>query len=291
MIAPQEVFLQQNLPKVEPVMYGIVNVSVANMRQWALFQSETVNQVVLGNTVSIFEFQNDFYYVENRDGYHGWLNKHILVTGSREMVAEWENSERIVCNQHYAMVREKPDHQSTVISDVVPCANLRLLEPVSGFAKVALPDGRVGYIENKNYISETEQKSLKVTPQKIATLVRQFLGLPYFWGGITPKGFDCSGLVQTTFRLLNVELPRNASQMANIGEEVDIKNGFDNLQIADLLFFGNTLKRITHVAIYLGDLLFIHAEGYVKINSLNQNDSQFNEMRYNTLLKARRVLV
>ena len=92
-----------------------------------------------------------------------------------------------------------------------------------------------------------------------------------------------------------VIIPRDASQQVSIGEEVDTKNGFGNLQKGDLLFFGKkatekSKERITHVAIYLGDMKYIHSSGRVRINSLDQNEEDFNKYRYDTFIRAKRIL-
>ena len=116
------------------------------------------------------------------------------------------------------------------------------------------------------------------------------MGIPYLWGGNSSKGFDCSGFVQTVFRLMNVDLPRDASQMAEKGTEVPLDDSLENLQIGDLLFFGKTMQRITHVALYLGNHLFIHAEGKVRINSLTPESKVYNDYRRKTLLKAQRIV-
>ena len=79
-------------------------------------------------------------------------------------------------------------------------------------------------------------------------------------------------------------------QMAEKGTEVSLDKNFENLRIGDLLFFGKTEKRITHVALYLGDNLFIHTEGNVRVNSLTPDSKIYNESRCKTLLKAQRIL-
>jgi cell wall-associated NlpC family hydrolase len=89
---------------------------------------------------------------------------------------------------------------------------------------------------------------------------------------------------------MNVELPRDASQMAEKGTEVSLSKKFEDLRIGDLFFFGKTVKRITHVALYLGDNLFIHSEGNVQVNSLAPDSKIYNESRHKTLLKAQRIL-
>lgn len=83
------------------------------------------------------------------------------------------------------------------------------------------------------------------------------LGTPYRWGGTTPKGFDCSGLVRYAFRDIDeVDLPRTSSAMARSkGKTITLAN----LQPGDLLFFNIKSRRVNHVAIYLGNNRFIHA--------------------------------
>ena len=87
----------------------------------------------------------------------------------------------------------------------------------------------------------------------------------------------------------NIHLPRDASQQVHEGELVEPGEHFENVLIGDLLFFGPTAERITHVAIYLGDRHFIHNDSLVRINSLNPEDPLYNEYRLNTLRAIKRI--
>jgi cell wall-associated NlpC family hydrolase len=91
------------------------------------------------------------------------------------------------------------------------------------------------------------------------TQVRAFLaaavsriGLPYVWGAAGPRAFDCSGLVQWSFRQAGVVMPRVAADQARTGPAVPVKD----LQPGDLLFYHTDPTApdyISHVAIYLGN--------------------------------------
>ena len=78
---------------------------------------------------------------------------------------------------------------------------------------------------------------------------KKFIGIPYLWGGLSPFGFDCSGLVQTVFRRFGIYLPRDTSQQISSGEPVKL----ENISQLDLLFFPG------HVGVCLGNGLFIHS--------------------------------
>src|SRR5205823_11360540 len=85
---------------------------------------------------------------------------------------------------------------------------------------------------------------------------RRFLGAPYQWGGVTPWGVDCSGLVQTTFAARGLVLPRDSAQQATAGDEVATAA----LGAGDLLFFrGESGNGITHVAFAAAGETLVHA--------------------------------
>jgi len=104
----------------------------------------------------------------------------------------------------------------------------------------------------------------------------------------------CSGLVKTTFYLNGIILLRDASQQARMGEPADISEGWQHLQMGDLIFFGRKAtpekkESISHVGIYIGDARFIHSAGYVRINSLDPESDIYYEGSPR-LLKAVRIL-
>lgn len=90
---------------------------------------------------------------------------------------------------------------------------------------------------------------------RAADVAAQLIGKPYRYGGNTPAGFDCSGLVQYSYRRAGIEVPRSTGEQLKEARSI----ARDELRKGDLLFFDQEGKRSSHVAIYLGNDTFIHA--------------------------------
>jgi len=123
--------------------------------------------------------------------------------------------------------------------------------------------------EIKN-ISETEEIVAMSAKDRLILFARKFINIPYKFGGSTIMGLDCSAYVQKVYGLIGINIPRSARLQfnENEGEIVDR----DSLSIGDLVFFRTYAPFPSHVGIYLGNDLFIHASSKdkkVSIDSLN----------------------
>lgn len=104
----------------------------------------------------------------------------------------------------------------------------------------------------------------KTTGDKIVAKAKQYLGVPYKWGGSDPSGFDCSGFVYYVLRSLGINVSRTQTAMYAQGTPVSKSN----LKPGDVVFFQNTYKAgLSHVGIYVGDGQFIHAPSSGKVVS------------------------
>jgi cell wall-associated NlpC family hydrolase len=112
---------------------------------------------------------------------------------------------------------------------------------------------------------------------QVVAIAMQYLGVPYVWGGSSPSGFDCSGLVSYVYAQIGVSLPHHAASMYGYGVPV----AYDDLQSGDLVFFSG----LGHMGMYVGGGSFIHAPhtgDVVKISSMSE--------RAGSYVGARRVL-
>ena len=100
----------------------------------------------------------------------------------------------------------------------------------------------------------------------VVGIAMRYLGVPYVWGGASPSGFDCSGLVMYAFAQIGVSLPHSSYAQFGMGAPVSMSQ----LQPGDLVFFAGA----SHVGIYIGGGQFIHAPhtgDVVKISSLSDH--------------------
>ena len=118
--------------------------------------------------------------------------------------------------------------------------------------------------------------SLTTTGAQIVAVAQRYIGVPYVYGGASPSGFDCSGLVQYVFNQVGISIPRVAVDQSKGGQAVSR----DNLQPGDLVFFGSP---VSHVGIYIGNGQFINAPktgDVVKISSLSTRTDYNCARRY-----------
>lgn len=138
---------------------------------------------------------------------------------------------------------------------------------------------------------EERRKSFPPEADSItASAMTFFEGTSYEWGGVTPWGCDCSGLVSSSFRLHGVHVPRDAWMQAVAGAPVAGSNGF---RPADLLFFSDEpYGKITHVAISLGGMRVVHlalGRGGYAVDDLEGGD-EYTDLLVQRFRFARRIL-
>ena len=162
-----------------------------------------------------------------------------------------------------------------------------------------LSDHKVSEVSNVTTESTTSSNSKSSTTSKqteIVNYAKQFLGVPYVYGGASKSGFDCSGFTMYVYKKFGISMRHGAQAQAKLGTAVNTNKKSasslkENLQPGDLVFFLDyeTMDEIGHCGIYIGDGKFIHASSgsghCVKINSLLPGE--YYNTRY---CAARRVI-
>jgi hypothetical protein len=271
---------------------GVVTVSVAVMKTKASHASELANQLVMGMVVKLLKYEGGWYYVQSLgDHYLGWMEPSHLALMTKEQVDATVRAPCAIVTSLFAFVREQASADGPTVCDLVVGDVLSTTGRSGGWLAVRLPDGRQGFVAEADAADyQAWRASRKITPEAIEQTARRFMGVPYLWGGTSAKGFDCSGYLKTVFRLNGLELQRDTDQQANEGLAVPTDHDLAEVRKGDALFFGPRagVTRITHTGIYLGNQLFIHCSGMVKLNSFDPASPIYSENLLRRLVKVRR---
>jgi gamma-D-glutamyl-L-lysine dipeptidyl-peptidase len=273
--------------------FGVVTLSVINLRRTPEHSSELVSQAILGTPVLVLKSEGSWNLIQTPDKYIAWTEASSITLKNRSEMQEIRNSDRIIYLKNSGWVYSTTG-ESSVAGDIVAGSILQSSGKSRGYTKVIFPDSREGFVRDSE-ISDFNlwKNNLNISGEKICDDALTFMGSPYLWGGSSTKATDCSGFVQSVYFRNGIILARDASLQAKQGSEIDISDGDGLLAKGDLLYFGSKNSsglRVTHVAIYIGDSKYIHSSGRVMINSLDPASADYNEYRMNSLLTARRII-
>ena len=147
-----------------------------------------------------------------------------------------------------------------------------------------LPQLKVNAADLKTPTKNSHGRKLLTSAQgkQIVSTAQSFMGVPYVFGGTTPGGFDCSGLLQYVFKENGLSIPRLADEQYNLGTSAAVSQ----LVAGDLVFFTTYTEGVSHCGIYIGERKFLHASSSrgVTVDSL---DNEYWKTRF---VGARKVV-
>ncbi|GGG52653.1 C40 family peptidase [Epilithonimonas arachidiradicis] len=212
---------------------GICNVSIAPLRADSSDKSEIVSQLLYGESADIIEVKDNWTkIITHYDNYEAWMDTKQISPVSDELIASRKRN----------LVKEP--FQSTMTES----------------GKVLLS---MGSEVNFETTAPTRGRDLS---ESIINCAKEFLNVPYLWGGKSFFGIDCSGFTQIIYKIHGIKIPRDTYQQAELGEALTF---IEEAKPGDLAFFENSEGRIIHVGFILADQKIIHAHGKVRIDSLD----------------------
>jgi cell wall-associated NlpC family hydrolase len=149
----------------------------------------------------------------------------------------------------------------------------------SGLIACASAPGATG--QSADNVSDNVRAD-KATAARAADYARDMIGKPYQYGGNSPSGFDCSGLVQYSYSRAGLPIPRTTRSQRESGVAV----GSKSLRAGDLIFFDQEGRKSSHVGIYIGDGRFVHAPSSGKKVRVDKLDKKYWKKHYDG---ARRI--
>ena len=252
----------------DPPEQLLVTAPIATLFAEPQVASAPISQLLAGRVLDVCEERDDWHRVVGPDQYEGWMHRGYV-----------------------SRIARRADAQPVSVS--LGCVT-------------ATPDGRTRKMPLGAYLFDTERVE---TGQAIAveekdqrfpsdvhaiagSAQRYFDGTSYVWGGVTPWGCDCSGLVQSVYWLHGTQLHRDAWQQALQGTEVD--GALLDARIGDLLFFSDRIdQHITHVAISLGERRLVHlalGRGGYAMERLDDEADPYVQKLHERFVTARRIL-
>ncbi len=259
--------------------YAVVIKSVVPLRKHPSQDSERMDEVLFGMGINIISSENNgWYYVKTSYDYEGYVNGKDIIFMTKDAFDKWTNDANFYVIQSVTDILKNPMYNSPIINTVTRGAFVVYSgDDKDVWSRVLLPDGESGWIK-KTFIRKYKKYSLKEELKLEEELIRNnliktaklYLNTQYRWGGKSTLGIDCSGLCSIVYLINGFTIYRDAVFTEKYMKKINI----NKIKPGDLLFFPG------HVAMYIGNNKYIHANSksqVVSINSLTENDDDYRD--------------
>ncbi len=216
-----------------------IAVPVAAMHREPSSSARQTTQALFGEKIRVFEVRGDWLWCQlERDGYVGF----IASAGASEGLS-------------------KPTHRVAVPSTLMyPQADIKsqpaIALPMNACLEVVAATEKFASLANGHFIYAAHLKPVGGFETDFVGVAEKFLHVPYYWGGKTVSGLDCSGLVQTSLEACGIPAPRDSDmQEKQLGQNLMV-NDLEGLRRGDLVFWKG------HVGIMTDGSTLLHANGH-----------------------------
>ncbi len=226
--------------------------SVVPMRAETSDKAEIVTQLLFGECYEVVAEEGNWRRLQlASDGYEGWIDYKQHTPVSEVYFQEW---------------RQAVHPRAAELMQVVSGAENPIPVGIGSYLPF-YKDGRMRVNDAfHHYSGAVSDPTVQATGALAMKYAEKFRKAPYLWGGKSPFGIDCSGFTQLVYGLCGYQLPRDAFQQVEHGQEVHFVS---QTQPGDLAYFANSEGRITHVGLMLENEQIMHAHGEVRIDTLD----------------------
>jgi cell wall-associated NlpC family hydrolase len=257
--------------------HGIVRNPCIPVRKEAAEQSEMVSQLLFGELYSLIESAGDWLYIRNDfDAYEGWISASSAHPLDEEQYRHYRGMECCVQPEAFQKLQKKPGEQPML----VPAGSQLYYEQNQRLKVHCVDTWRM---------EKSCQPPAGTLPDSMIRTGKKFLHIPYLWGGKSTFGTDCSGLVQTVFRIHGIRISRDTGSQVHEGKAL---NMLAEARTGDLLFFDNEEGEIIHVGMLMEEGYILHASGMVRLDPVDHQGIYSREKkRYTHKLRViKRIL-
>lgn len=256
---------------------------------------EATDELLMGWAVGILREGSGWLKVVTHYGYCGYIEKTgIGFCSQKKLQKRDESGQMVFIKRAFVDAMEEPKVRSKILDILCRGSFVKVLDEQSnGYRKVALGDGRAGYIpcvayesrrDSDRYLYEENMQDYflrqgsyawqeNLLRERLVHYAKCYLGTQYRWAGKTPMGIDCSGLMFMSYLMSGILIYRDAKPEKGYPVHEIPKEA---MKPGDLLYFPG------HIAMYIGNCEYIHATGNERsfgcvINSLSENDWNYRK--------------
>jgi SH3-like domain-containing protein len=239
------------LRKPQPT-YLTVSTNLAGVHRYPSRMQERVSEVLNGRVIESLIEEEYWVFARQMDGYLGWIRRQYLTESPPP------EPTHIVLSLSSPLY-DVPEDGANLVSRIMSGTLVAVNAISDGWAQIVLAGEWDGWISlaDLRALAEIPEDENRRRQQMVADAM-PFIGVQYLWGGCTGQGIDCSGLVQTVYRMSGKTLLRDADMQFDAGEPIE-----GPFKPGDLFYFGSDKghRSISHVGMSLGGWEMIHSSG------------------------------
>ncbi len=267
---------EQLLSRITPENAAVITESVVDVYDEPDILSTRTTQVLFNQVVKISKEENSWMNIVLLDGFSGWV-KSKYVSRNTEGVTDGSINNKIIVTAKITDVYSGSNNKVKYKKIVLGTELYSYGKTKTGY-NILMPENKTGWIDEGGVIAIPISNNIipKTTGNDFVQTIKKFDGTIFIMGGMSRWGIDSAGLVYISSKINGIDVPRNLSQMRNIGTAIHEEK---NIQMGDLIFFStDSLKEdVYDVGVYVGDNKFVHSSTSKGVITESLEDSYFKD--------------